>query len=259
MPKVQQWEAGAVSWRRQLTAPSTSAPRTTMRFPPSALMRPLSCQPRWNSRGAYHPYCSNSPVAWGSCVSVRSSGKSSSLTGRSVTCSGMARSCHGPAHGGCQPSLPWSAPCLRPGRAAGLLGHGVQELAAGLLAGPAGLLANPAVLVVPGVPLALVAAVLADGYAGLQQWPSDVEVICRLAAHHRDGGAADIGAVQAQPDTRDHLGQVLLAQVGVDVGDAGLCAVAERVDGGCQQVGVDADGAWVGVQQLPRVAHGPSF
>jgi hypothetical protein len=38
----------------------------------------------------------------------------------------------------------------------------------------------------------------------------------------------------------------LLPQVGV--GDAGLGAVAERVDGGGQQAGVGVDGAWVGVQ-----------
>jgi hypothetical protein len=30
----------------RLTAPSTSSPRTTIRFPPSALMRPLCCQLR---------------------------------------------------------------------------------------------------------------------------------------------------------------------------------------------------------------------
>jgi hypothetical protein len=34
----------------------------------------------------------------------------------------------------------------------------------------------------------------------------------RLAAHHPEGGGADIGAVQAQPDALDHLGPVLLAQ-----------------------------------------------
>jgi len=37
--------------------------------------------------------------------------------------------------------------------------------------------------------------------------------------HHPEGGGADIGAVQAQPDALDHLGPVLLAQAGV--GDAG--------------------------------------
>ena len=41
----------------------------------------------------------------------------------------------------------------------------------------------------------------------------------RLTAHHPEGGGADIGAVQAQPDALDHLGPVLLAQAGV--GDAG--------------------------------------
>jgi hypothetical protein len=149
--------------------------------------------------------------------------------------------------------------CQIPAPAAGLLFQGGQELAAGLLAAPAGLPADPAVLVHPGVPLALVAAAFADGHAGLQQRPGDVGVVGRLSACHSDGGGADIGAVQAQPDARDHLGQVLRAQVGVDVGDAGLRAVAERVDGGGQHTGVDVDGAGVAVQQLPGVAHGPSL
>jgi hypothetical protein len=46
----------------------------------------------------------------------------------------------------------------------------------------------------PGVPLALVAAALAGGHAGLQQWPGDGRVVVRLAAHHPEGGGADSGA-----------------------------------------------------------------
>src|SRR5499427_6089122 len=111
MPSTQQWEAGAVWRRRQLTAPSASAAQATIKVPPSELIRPFSSQSRWNTRGAYQPYCSNSPVARGSCDSVRSSGKSSSPTGRSVSCSGMARSCHGPALG----RLPDGQPCLAGG------------------------------------------------------------------------------------------------------------------------------------------------
>jgi hypothetical protein len=66
-------------------------------------------------------------------------------------------------------------------QSAGLLPHGTQEFLAGLLAASAGLLADPAVLVHPGMPLALVAAAPADGYAGLQQRPGDV-VVLGLAA-----------------------------------------------------------------------------
>src|SRR5690349_13977945 len=54
-------------------------------------------------------------------------------------------------------------------RKAGLLFHGVQEFPAGTLAAPAGLGADPAVRVHPGVPLAFIAAALADGHAGIQQ------------------------------------------------------------------------------------------
>jgi hypothetical protein len=67
--------------------------------------------------------------------------------------------------------------------------QGVQELAAGLLA-------DPAVLMVAGVPLALVAAALADGHAGLQQRPGDVGVVGRLAACH------PMVAVQASAQSR---------------------------------------------------------
>jgi hypothetical protein len=137
----------------------------------------------------------------------------------------------------------------------GLLFRGVQEIAAGLLAAPAGLGADPAVRHV-GVPLALIAAAPADGHAGLQQRPGDSGVVVRQAADDPRGGGADIGAVQAQPDARDHLGDVRLTQVSGIVGVAGLDAVAERVDGSGQQGGVDVERARVGVQQLPGVAHG---
>jgi hypothetical protein len=112
----------------------------------------------------------------------------------------------------------------------GLLFRGVQEIAAGLLAAPAGLGADPAVRHV-GVAHALIAAAPADGHAGLQQRPGDSGVVVRQAADDPRGGGADIGAVQAQPDARDHLGHVRLAQVSGVVGVAGLDAVAERVDG----------------------------
>jgi len=93
-----------------------------------------------------------------------------------------------------------------------------------LLAAAAGLLADPAVLVMGGVACAFVAAALADGHARFQQWPGDGGVGVGLAADHAEGGGADIGAVQAQPDASDHLGQVLLAQVRVGVGGTGLGA-----------------------------------
>ena len=71
------------------------------------------------------------------------------------------------------------------------------------------------------MPFALIAAVLADGHACLQQRPGGAGVIFRQAADDPAGGGADIGAVPAQPDARDHLGQVLLAQVSVGIGGAG--------------------------------------
>src|SRR5260370_11996427 len=133
--------------------------------------------------------------------------------------------------------------------------HGGQELTAGPLAAPAGLGAHSAVLVHPGMPLALVAAALAAGHAGLQERLDDVGVVLGLAADDPNSSAADVSALQAQPDARDELGDVRLAQVGVGVGRAGLAAVAERVDGGGQHAGVDVYVAWIGFQHLPGVAH----
>jgi hypothetical protein len=135
-----------------------------------------------------------------------------------------------------------------------LLFRRVQEIAAGLLAAPAGFGAHPAVRHV-GVSFALIAAALADGHAGLQQRPGDVGVVVGLAADDPRGGGADIDAVQAQPDARDHLGHVRLTEVSGVVGVAGLDAVAERVDGSGQHVGVDVERARIGVQHLPGVAH----
>src|SRR5437660_7226913 len=95
------------------------------------------------------------------------------------------------------PRRAYARPGLHPDT--GLLLQGTQQLPAGLLAAPASLGADPAVRVVRGMPLALVAAALADGHAGLQQRPGDAGVVLRQTADDADGGGADIGAVQAQP------------------------------------------------------------
>ena len=118
---------------------------------------------------------------------------------------------------------------------------GVQQFPAGAIATAAGLRADPAMRHM-GMPLALIAAALADGRAGPQQQPGGAGVKLRRAAEDPGGGGADIGAVQAQPDAFDHLGQVLLTQVSVGVGDAGLSAVAGRFDGGGQQADIDGRG-----------------
>src|SRR5438876_11173639 len=86
---------------------------------------------------------------------------------------------------------------------AGLLFHDGQKLPAGLLAASAGLGAHPAVLVLMGMALALVATALADGHAGLQQRLGDVGIVLGLAGDDADGGDADVGAVQAEPDALD--------------------------------------------------------
>src|SRR5262245_33916856 len=72
----------------------------------------------------------------------------------------------------------------------GWLSEGPQHLSAGLFAASAGLAADPAVRVHLSVPLALVAACLADGRAGLQQWLSDAGVVPSRAAYDRGSGRA---------------------------------------------------------------------
>jgi hypothetical protein len=124
-----------------------------------------------------------------------------------------------------------------------VLFHGLLELPAVLLAAPTGFGTDPAVFVYLGMPVALIAAALADGRAGLQERLDDLGVVLRLAAYDSDGGDADVGAVQAEPYALDHLGDVLLAQVRCGVGGAGLGAVVEGVDGGGQHPGLDVESA----------------
>src|SRR5579859_6485273 len=206
---------------------------------------------------------------WRRSSSPRSSGATASRSARPSGCCwwrsacwpsgsrGCFLACTPPECPQCRRRRPASAHRDRRAGTAGLLFQGIQEFPAGLLAASAGLSADPAVLHI-GMPLALIAAALADGYAGLQQRPDEAGVVLRLAADHPCGGGADIDAVQAQPDAPDHLGHVLLAQVSGVVGIAGLDAVAERVDRGGQHARVDSPDARVGVQHLPGVAHDPS-
>src|ERR1700730_8423897 len=133
--------------------------------------------------------------------------------------------------------------------------YGGQEVTTGPLAAPAGLGAHSAVLVHAGMMLALVAAALAAGHARLQERLDDVGVPLGRATYDPDRRAADVGALQAQPDALDELGDVRLAQVRVGVGRTGLGAVVKRVDGGGQHAGVDVQVVSIGFQHLPGVAH----
>ena len=90
------------------------------------------------------------------------------------------------------------------------------------------------------MPLALICATLADRHAGLNQWLDDSGVLFGRAADNTESGCADVGAVHAQPNALGHVAKVTLAQVSVNVGGAGLDAVAEGVDRGGQYFGVDA-------------------
>jgi hypothetical protein len=123
---------------------------------------------------------------------------------------------------------------------------------------PARLGAHAAMLVHLSVTLALVAAALADGHARLEQRPDDVGVeLCWTAGYH-GGSGAEIGAMQAQSNALDHVRDVRLAQVRVDVCGARLGAIDECVDDDGQGIGIDVDGVRVGVQNSPGVTRSSS-
>jgi hypothetical protein len=107
-----------------------------------------------------------------------------------------------------------------------------------------------------GMPLALVAAAPARGHASFQERPGDGRVVLAQSADGTHGRGADIGAVQAQPDALHHAGEVLFAEVGVGIGGTSPGTVAERLDGGGENAGVDIEVTLLGIEHLPGVAHG---
>jgi hypothetical protein len=135
------------------------------------------------------------------------------------------------------------------------LRHCTQELAAGLLAFPAGGFAHPTVSMRAGMAFAFVAAGAAYDNAGLEEWPHDLGVKFGRSTENRSSGTADVGAVQAQPDAFDHVGQVVLAQIRVRVDDASLNAVVQRIDRVAEDAAVDMRIELVRIQNLPCEAH----
>lgn len=133
--------------------------------------------------------------------------------------------------------------------------HGVEKLPARLLAAPAGLLADLAVGVLHGHALAFVAAASAARDAGFEHRPRDVRVGFGLAADDLGRGRTDRGAVHAEPDAFDEVGDIRLTEVVVGIGGARLRAVGQRVDRSGDHSGVHVEGARVAVEQLACVAH----
>ena len=83
----------------------------------------------------------------------------------------------------------------------------------------------------PPMTLALVTAALADGDAGFEQWPHYAGVVLGRPAQHARCRSANVRAMQAQPHAPHNVGEILLAQVGIGVGDASLDAIVQRVEG----------------------------
>jgi hypothetical protein len=106
-----------------------------------------------------------------------------------------------------------------------------------------------------GMALALVSAALADGDTGFEQGPHDVGVVLGRPAQHPACRNAHVRALQAQPYAFHHVGEILLAQVGVGVGDAGLDAIVQRVEGIAQESRIEGRFACRTRQDLPCVAH----
>src|ERR1051326_8607571 len=100
--------------------------------------------------------------------------------------------------------------------------EGGDQLLAGLLTTSARLRADPAVLVHPGVPLALVSAGPAGGYAGLEHGAGQVGVVAGMPGQHPAGGVADVSAVQAGADALDQAGDPGLAQARIGARGTGL-------------------------------------
>jgi hypothetical protein len=137
----------------------------------------------------------------------------------------------------------------------GWLCHCTQECAARLLALPAGGFAHPAVSVRAGMAFAFVAAASAYDNTGLEEWPHDAGVKFGRSTENRSSGTADVGAVQAQPNALDHVGEVVLAQIRVRVDDASLNAVVQRIDRVAEDAAVDTRIELVRVKDLLCEAH----
>ena len=120
---------------------------------------------------------------------------------------------------------------------------------------PAGGFAHPAVSVRAGMAFAFVAAGAAYDNAGLEERPHDPGVKFGRSTENRSSGRTDVGAVQAQPNALDHVGEVVLAQIRVRVDDASLNAVVKRIDRVAEDAAVDTRIELVGIQDLPCEAH----
>ena len=101
-------------------------------------------------------------------------------------------------------------------------------------------------LVVLSMTFALVTAARAGSHASPQQRFDDGGVRIGLTAEDSDASGAHVDTVEAQPDAPDHLGDVLLSQVSVGVGDASLRALVKRIEGSRQYADVGVHGSRVG-------------
>jgi len=106
---------------------------------------------------------------------------------------------------------------------------------------------------------ALIPAHTADATTGLKVHPCNGAIERTLAREHPPGRQAYVGAIKAEPDTTNHLSQVLLTKVGVSIGDAGLGAVEARLDARHQCILLEWRLAGVGPRQWCGIAHGYSF
>jgi hypothetical protein len=108
----------------------------------------------------------------------------------------------------------------------------------------------------PRVVLALVAAHFAGERAGLERGARRRGFKGDLAREDPTGRQAHVRAIQAQADAADHLLQVLLlAQVGVHIGGAGLGAVEARPDTLHERLHIHGRLAGVGLNHRRGVRH----
>ena len=105
-------------------------------------------------------------------------------------------------------------------------------------------------LMVPGVPLALLAAGAAGRRTGLDRCAGDREIGFGLAGEDPARRLTGVGAVETPAYAADQVLDVVLAEAGVGAGGARGGAVEAVVDAAHERVAIGAGWVWMRLDQL---------
>ena len=86
--------------------------------------------------------------------------------------------------------------------------------------------------------------------AGFELSADEAQVGLGLAGEDAPGGAADVGAVEVEPDAAAEHPNLLFAKTGVGTGDATLLTLEAGVDTGAQRIKVAGGGGVLGEDLL---------